>query len=340
MLVRADRASRGAHTIGMWLVIGVVLAAATAGVPGQLGSELHEGFVDVLGALTSLKSWLLIGAMLAAEHFFPARENQTIMSPNYVLDMFYMFVQGPVMIALAIVVTSPLRDALDTHASWLVLDSTRALPGLAVVAIGLLLADFIAWCAHVVMHRVGWLWRFHMIHHAQRELNLFTANRAHPVDIAFQVAVRFLPLYFLVPSITEQAETMLLYSLAITWHIRFQHANISWTLGPLRYIFVTPQSHRIHHSLDPDLWNANYANVFTFWDRLFGTHNGDTSLRPPTGIADGGSLEPASYRPNDLVRAYTRQLVFPLTDAAVAAGRTESSRAAFDAGRGADQPES
>jgi sterol desaturase/sphingolipid hydroxylase (fatty acid hydroxylase superfamily) len=312
-------------------VVGVVLGAAVAGVPGQLGIELHDAFVDVLGAFTSAKSWLLIAAMLLAERFFPARPNQKIMSPNYVLDMFYMFVQGPVMVALAIVATAPLRGLLDEHAAWLVLDSTRALPGIVVVAIGLALADFIAWCAHVAMHKLAWLWRFHMIHHAQRELNLFTANRAHPVDIAFQVAVRFLPLYFFVPSITEQAETMLLYALAITWHIRFQHANIAWTLGPLRYVLVTPQSHRIHHSLDPEHWNSNYANVFTVWDRMFGTHNGDTTVRPATGIADGGVLEPASYRPDDLARAYVRQLVFPLTDAAASAGAVDASRTVLDA---------
>jgi sterol desaturase/sphingolipid hydroxylase (fatty acid hydroxylase superfamily) len=309
------------------ILVGTTLCAAVVGVPGQLGAELHDGFVDVVGVFTSAKSWLLIGAMLVAEHFWPARTDQKTMSPNYVLDMFYMFVQGPVMVAIAVAVTAPVRDVLDQHASWLVLDSTRALPALLVVVIGLLLADFIAWCAHITMHKVGWMWRFHMIHHAQRELNLFTANRAHPVDIAFQVVVRFLPLYFLVPSITEQAETMLLYSLAITWHIRFQHANIAWTLGPLRHVFVTPQSHRIHHSLDPEHWNANYANVFTFWDRMFGTHNGDTTVRPATGIADGGILDPVSYRPGDLARAYARQLLFPLTEAAVAAGDVEASKA-------------
>ncbi|MFN3215770.1 MAG: sterol desaturase family protein [Acidimicrobiales bacterium] len=325
--------SHRVDTIGPWIVaffVGAVLAAAVAGVPGRLGAELHDGFLDVLAALTSVKSWLLIGAILLAEHFFPARRDQKIMSPNYVLDMFYMFVQGPVMVALAVVFTAPLRDLLDQHASWLVLDSTRALPALVVVALGLLLADFIAWCAHVAMHKVGWLWRFHMIHHAQRELNLFTANRAHPVDIAFQVVVRFVPLYFFVPSITEQAETMLLYALAITWHIRFQHANIAFTLGPLRYVFVTPQSHRIHHSLNPEHWNSNYANVFTCWDRMFGTHNGDTTVRPPTGIADGGILEPVSYRPDDLARAYGRQLLFPLSDAAVSAGGVNASKALLD----------
>lgn len=335
MLVRQKSASYRVDTIGPWIVgllVGVSLAAAVVGVPGRFGAELHDGFLDVLAAFVSVKSWLLIAAILLAERLFPARSEQRIMSPNYVLDMFYMFVQGPVMVALAVVATAPLRGLLDEHASWLVLDSTRALPGIVVVAIGLLLADFIAWCAHVAMHKVGWLWRFHMIHHAQRELNLFTANRAHPVDIAFQVAVRFLPLYFLVPSITEQAETTLLYALAITWHIRFQHANIAWTLGPLRYIFVTPQSHRIHHSLDPDHWNSNYANVFTFWDRMFGIHNGDITVRPPTGIADGGTLDPVSYRPDDLARAYARQLVFPLTGAAAEAGRAGSSRRALDIG--------
>ncbi len=316
MLVRSDApAKRWMSKVGVGLVAGALLACgamAVAGEPGVLGEELQENFHIVLRALTSAKSAALIALILLAERFWPARPDQRIMGPSYVMDAFYVFVHLPIVLAVLITVMAPLRELLDNHAGWMVLDSSRDLPAVVVLAIGLMFTDFLAWLSHLVLHKVGWFWRFHMIHHAQANLNLFTANRAHPVDSFIGLLIRFLPAYFIAPGLTEEASTMALFLLAMTWHIRFQHSNVAWTMGPLRHIFVTPQSHRIHHSIDPEHWNSNYANIFTFWDRLFGTHNGDTSVYPETGIHAETTLDPMSYRPSELLRCYTASACVPL----------------------------
>ena len=81
-------------------------------------------------------------------------------------------------------------------------------------------------------------------------------------------------------------------------------------------MLVTPQSHRIHHSTEPEHWNSNYANVFC-WDRLFGTQHADDTSYPTTGVNDLQFPEPKSFSAAEFGRCYLRQLAFPFDAAAV-----------------------
>jgi len=76
------------------------------------------------------------------------------------------------------------------------------------------------------------------------------------------------------------------FNLFTTWHSRFYHANIKTNMGFLRYIFVTPQSHRIHHSIQRHHRDKNFAVIFSFWDRLFGTQVKSYEEYPETGIQE------------------------------------------------------
>jgi len=76
------------------------------------------------------------------------------------------------------------------------------------------------------------------------------------------------------------------WSLLLSWHARFYHSNIRTNLGPLRYVLVTPQSHRIHHSVDPGHRNRNYGAMLSVWDHLFRTQHDDCDTYPPTGLSD------------------------------------------------------
>ncbi|MFV0524697.1 MAG: sterol desaturase family protein [Acidimicrobiales bacterium] len=111
------------------------------------------------------------------------------------------------------------------------------------------------------------------------------------------------------------------------WWTRLQHANLRLNFGPLRYLLVTPQSHRIHHSVDPVHYNSNYASVFA-WDRLFGTQHKDSASYPPTGIGDRHYPEATSYQPRDLLASLTGQLMYPFSRdrVAVATWPTDGDR--------------
>jgi sterol desaturase/sphingolipid hydroxylase (fatty acid hydroxylase superfamily) len=140
------------------------------------------------------------------------------------------------------------------------------LPFWGQVAIYIVLSDFLLYWAHRVFHGAQ-LWRFHAIHHSAEEVDWTVAYRFHPVNLwlgPFLVAaiMMFLGispavLLFLVPFNTTVAV--------------FVHANINWTLGPLKYVVATPVFHRWHHTLPAEGGNTNFGSVFSVWDVLFGT---------------------------------------------------------------------
>lgn len=141
------------------------------------------------------------------------------------------------------------------------------------LVIGLLLLDLIgAYLVHWIQHKVKWMWRFHMIHHADTHVDTTTANRHHPVESIFRavftilaVVVAGAPLWLV----------MLYQSLSVVLS-QFNHANIRlpvWVNTAIGWLLVTPGMHRVHHHYIRPQTDTNYGNIFSFWDRLFGTYH-------------------------------------------------------------------
>ena len=253
--------------------------------------------------------------LFTIEYFRPARPNERGFHPSIVFDAMYLFIQLPIVAILVAVIASPVQDLLERYASWLVVDFGGGLPTPLLLIIGVALSDLTLWFSHLIRHKVPFLWRFHMIHHSQTRMSLFTASRDHPLDTLFETFLRVVPLFFLLPSLVENAQALALYGLGVSWHIRLTHTNIRTNLGPLRWFLVTPQSHRIHHSTEPEHWNSNYANIIC-WDRLFGFQHPDDQSYPPTGVNDVNFPEPKTFSGAEFARCYARQLWFPFdTDA-------------------------
>ncbi|MDW3179410.1 MAG: sterol desaturase family protein [Acidimicrobiia bacterium] len=294
----------------------VTTIAVVAAGPGDVASDIGHRLTTGLGFMISVTSLFLVAVLMTLEHIFPAREEERGFSPSMAFDALYLLIQLPVMAVALALLTSPISNWLSANASFLVLDSTRELPMLVLLVLGVALSDFFLWFSHLVRHKVKFLWRFHMIHHSQTRLSLFTASRDHPFDSMFEAFIRLMPLVFLFPTIVENAQALVLYGLGVSWHIRFTHTNLRTNLGPLRYILVTPQSHRIHHSSEPEHWNSNYANVFC-WDRLFGLQHADDTSYPTTGVNDVNFPEPKTLSPKAFAAAYLAQLRFPFDEEAV-----------------------
>ena len=98
---------------------------------------------------------------------------------------------------------------------------------------------------------------------------------------------------------------------ASLFYQRFFHANIRTDLGPLRYVLVTPQSHRIHHSSAAEYHDANFGTIFSVWDRMFGTQHPSHREYPPAGLANRAVPVETSANPTALMRTYGRQLAYP-----------------------------
>jgi len=146
------------------------------------------------------------------------------------------------------------------------------LPLVAMAIIGVLLLDLMAaWLPHWVEHKVKWMWQFHLIHHTDQEVNTTTANRHHPGESV----IRFVFTTIAVLIIGAPIWLVFLYQSLSVVLTQFNHSNVK--INPqvdkvISYVFCTPNMHRIHHHYRQPYSDTNYGNIFSFWDRLFGTY--------------------------------------------------------------------
>lgn len=183
----------------------------------------------------------------------------------------------------------------------------RDWPLAAQLVVGFIAADFISYVGHWMLHRVGVLWHFHAMHHSQRNLNPLTTHRTHVLQDIFQDVVQYLPLALLGVGYPTWVGVR-----AFNWFwAHLIHANVRWNLGPVGRVLVSPQYHRLHHSIDPEHLDRNLANRLVIWDQLFGTYHPDREAYPETGIPDASYPLETSARPAALLRQTVEQYLHP-----------------------------
>lgn len=140
------------------------------------------------------------------------------------------------------------------------------------VLLGVLLLDFFgAYLAHFVEHKVKPLWMVHLVHHTDHNVDTTTANRHHPIESVIRFAFTLLGV-FLVG--TPIAIVMLYQALSLVF-AQFTHANIKLPKALdkiISYVLISPDMHKIHHHYRLPYTDSNYGNIFSIWDRLFGTY--------------------------------------------------------------------
>ncbi|OUR99366.1 sterol desaturase [Flavobacteriales bacterium 33_180_T64] len=145
------------------------------------------------------------------------------------------------------------------------------LPLWAYVVLGVLLLDFIgAYLAHFVEHKVKPLWMVHLVHHTDHNVDTTTANRHHPLESVIRFAFTLLGVCIIG---TPIAIVFLYQSLSLI-ATQFSHANIKLPKkidNILSYVLVSPDMHKVHHHYRLPYTDSNYGNIFSIWDRLFGT---------------------------------------------------------------------
>jgi sterol desaturase/sphingolipid hydroxylase (fatty acid hydroxylase superfamily) len=130
----------------------------------------------------------------------------------------------------------------------------------------LLLSDFMLYWLHRMFHGGGF-WKYHAIHHSSEELEWISAARFHPVNLL--IGTISVDVILLMAGISPNI--MLWVGPFTTFHSAFVHANLNWTLGPVKYVLATPVFHRWHHTRLEEGGNTNFAGTFPIWDILFGT---------------------------------------------------------------------
>ena len=181
--------------------------------------------------------------------------------------------------------------------------SALPLPTWLAVAVALLLLDYTIYVWHVLTHRVPLLWRLHVVHHVDRDLDASTALRFHFAELSASVPWRAAQI--VVIGVTP--DVLLVWQTCVLGLILFQHSNLRLPASldrALSWIVVTPRMHGIHHSAVREHTDSNWSSGLAIWDRLHGTFRDDV---PQEAITIG---VPAYRRPDDVTLPKTILLPF------------------------------
>lgn len=208
----------------------------------------------------------LIAVFWPLERAFPARPGQKFFRPDWLTDLCFFLGQyllwgGLVLAGLMAVsrwldgiMPAPFRAAVAAQPWWL--------QAIEVV----LLSDLFVYWGHRLQHRVGFLWRFHAVHHSAEHLDWLAAHREHPIDSIYTQTLINLPAFILGFPVGTLAG---LVAFRGVWAI-YIHSNVRLPIGPLRWFIGAPELHHWHHDRDRDA--GNYANISPLMDILFGTY--------------------------------------------------------------------
>ena len=177
------------------------------------------------------------------------------------------------------------------------------------VVVAVMLLDLAIYVQHVVFHAVPWLWRLHRMHHTDLDLDVTSGTRFHPLEMILSMLIKFGVLFVLGPP----AVAVLIFEIVLNAMAMFNHANarLPQTLDRvLRWLVVTPDMHRVHHSVIAVETNSNFGFNLSCWDRLFRTYR----PQPAAGHTNMTIGLPVFRSPRELW--LDRLLVQPLRDAA------------------------
>lgn len=266
--------------------------------------------------------YLLVAAILGLEVLWPAVRNQKVLSRALAQDFVWFNLDGLFKMAILPAYIGALRMAYDGATGGFAFNGSDLWPVPLTVIAAFLLSDFLNWFHHWVRHKVTAFWHFHVIHHSQREMNLFTDLRVHSVEYLIAQAVMFVPLFMFPLS----HPTIMGYGAVMIWYTRLIHANIRLNFGPLRFILVSPQFHRIHHSIEPRHRDRNFGVILTVWDRLFGTLYPHYDEYPATGVEGVNLQPPARLSARQWTMSFVEQFLYPFRQFRRADGRASGRR--------------
>lgn len=177
-----------------------------------------------------------------------------------------------------IIINFALAFALLATADWVkindfgIINWLPKMPFWLYVTLGVLLLDFVgAYLAHYTEHKIGVLWMVHLVHHSDHEVDTTSANRHHPLESIIRFVFTLAGVFIIGAPI---GIVMLYQSMSLIF-TQFTHANIKMPRQLdklLSYIIVSPDMHKVHHHYKLPYTDSNYGNIFSIWDRIFGTY--------------------------------------------------------------------
>ena len=251
----------------------------------------------------------VFAGLFVLQRLMPARRDEVGTESSHAVaeDLCWVVVGLTVSVPLSTFVALALERVFEDHLQFLTISDLTTLPAPVRVVVVFVATDFVTWAAHVCRHRVQYLWRLHTVHHAQVRLNPFSKYRTHPADLLL-VRLVLVTAFF---AAGLDAVTVIAVSLALEVHGLLQHSNLRTNFGLLRYVLVTPQSHRVHHSIEPAHFDKNFGLHLSIWDHLFGTQHRGYDEYPATGVPDPAFPVLDSLSTRAVLRCWAAQVAYP-----------------------------
>lgn len=222
-----------------------------------------------------LSVFLGLFALLAwVETRAPRRVRSQPRSTRWITNWAIIVIDTLTLRALAVTIALPLLAvgaAIDAQANGWGFMNLWDIPLWIKVVATVLIFDFAIWAQHLITHKIPFLWRFHRVHHADVDIDVTTAIRFHPIEIALSMLLKIGLVYLLGPP----AIGIILFEIILNGTAMFNHANIKlplWLDAFVRKVLVTPDMHRVHHSDQRHEHDSNYGFALSIWDRMFGTY--------------------------------------------------------------------
>jgi sterol desaturase/sphingolipid hydroxylase (fatty acid hydroxylase superfamily) len=223
----------------------------------------HEGTIRLsffLGMLLVMGLW---------ETFLPRRELTVARWVRW-LNNLGLVVFNSVVLRLIFPAAAVGMAAYAADQQWGVLNQPGWSSILSII-VAVVVLDFAIWLQHVMFHAVPVLWRLHRVHHADLDYDVTTGLRFHPIEIILSMLIKFSVILVLGPPVVA----VIIFEVLLNVGAMFNHGNVRLPLAldrVIRWIIVTPDMHRVHHSVEDDEANSNFGFNLSIWDRIMGTY--------------------------------------------------------------------
>ena len=208
-------------------------------------------------------------AMMLCEVAFPRRRRSLARRGRWVTNLSMVAINTGLSRFVIPILAVGMAEVASTQ-GWGLLNAW-SIPAWISVPVAVLALDCVIYGQHVLFHTFSPLWRFHMMHHSDLDFDTTTGVRFHPIEIFISLSVKMTA----VLAIGASPVAVILFEVLLNGTSLFNHGNVRLTGGAdrvLRLFVVTPDMHRVHHSICKDETNSNFGFNFPWWDWLFGTY--------------------------------------------------------------------
>jgi len=219
-----------------------------------------------LGILSLMACWEVIA---------PRRQSQTPKSTRWIINLA-MSLTNSILLRLVFVSGAMGAALLAVQEGWGLLQILNW-PMWSEVIVAIVILDLVVYAQHILFHKMPVLWRLHQVHHSDMEVDVTTGVRFHPVEIAISMLIKIGTIML----VGASPSAVLIFEVLLNGTAMFNHSNVRIPLQLdrlLRWMVVTPDMHRVHHSVIAEETNSNFGFNLPWWDRIFGSYQNQPCL--------------------------------------------------------------